>query len=272
MDSAQLAEYISASLDGELNVEETALLKAELRASESARRLQEELRADRQRFRNLLPMKAPAELKAQTLSKVQRLGAPRRSVARKLFLLAATALVVMGLFWYLRPNSGPGARLYFRPGFIAAEAGKIGQDLRVALGGQDQHVLVSAPMSGRFTGGDTRVEFLADAGEVHGGKILIRLAFDCDGDGVFESHGEPQFRDLDNKEGFQRVVCRWGNIEQIRDLEKGTVKVEVLNQDPKSSVVALDLGSENVHLEIPFADLEVHDLNAHLVGPLGDVF
>lgn len=261
MDSVQLEEFLSASLDGELSAEETALLEAELATSDAARRLLDDLRADRERFCHLGELKAPPELKAKTLSRIQKLGAPRRPVGRKLLLLAASVVLVMGLFWYLRPNSTPGARLYFLPGFIAMEAGKVGQDLRVALGGeegQDGHVLVSAPMSGRFTGGGTKVEFLADAGHFQGGRILVRLAFDCDGDGVFESHGEPQVRELDDQEGFQRIACHWGKVEQIQDLEQGKVKVEVLTQNPDGPMVALDLGEGDVNLEIPFADLQVN--------------
>lgn len=40
MDSVQLEEFLSASLDGELSAEETALLEAELATSDAARRLQ----------------------------------------------------------------------------------------------------------------------------------------------------------------------------------------------------------------------------------------
>ena len=117
-----LKELISAAIDRELSPDETRQVRELLKASPEARAFYNQLKADRDRLRGLLPVPPPADLhdrimarlpQAAPLSTPAPAGARRNGVSRHLVPVALAASLLISLtaasFWYFsRPNDSIG--------------------------------------------------------------------------------------------------------------------------------------------------------------------
>ncbi len=248
----RLIELISGSLDDELSAEEKVELEAALASSAEARQLAAEMREDREALRNLRVLSAPDSLKQRAVGKMGTVtplapGRPWQRVA----LLAASLALTFGIFRTFGPT---GDTLYLSQGRLTTRAEAHGQELQLASkGGSDSHTMVSENLSGRFLPGKpTRVDLLGDAGTVPGGKLLVSLQFDFDGDGQIDLDSHTHVLEVDSTHGYENLVCTFPAMEGMRDLTNGTVQLEVACED--SPPVKLNL--EQASLTLPFADLK----------------
>jgi hypothetical protein len=260
LDERQI-ELLSGSLDGALSSQEQAELERLLEGSAEARQLRVELAADREELRTLPALTVPASLKQQTLLKA-RAARPKAGASWSArLMMAASLLLALGLSAYLMPPSRGvlRQRFHLRPGALAMKAAQVSEELRLAAEQAGQpHVLTSQPVSGRYLGGPARLYLHCDAGTTPGGSLLVRLAFDFDGDGEIDLRTEEQKLQVDEQEGYQQLACTWEALNGMRDLEHGMVHVELLN--PSQEIpLTVKFDAQLARLELPFEPLQGSD-------------
>jgi hypothetical protein len=257
----RLIELISASLDGALDAEETAELEAALQDSPAARDLVQAMAADREALRALPAVAAPPALKARALQTIKSMPAELGRPWQRMLALAACVGLVFGLFSYFRPvRSLANSVMYLRPGKIAARAAAVSQELHLAAeGAGHSHVMVSEGVSAHYHGGPTRLHLLCDAGLAPGGRLLVRLSFDFDGDGKVDVHTEPQVLQVDHQRGYQELACTWPALAGMKDLKNGRVQVEVAAGEPGGPPLSVRLEPQQAALELPFDDIKTKE-------------
>ena len=250
----RLIELISGSLDDALSAEEIAELEQALAADPSARDLQAKMASDRGALQALPSLTAPPQLKRQALQNAQQ----RRPVASRLWLrrglMAASVLIAAGLFWQARPES-PGARLNLRPGQLTELAAAEASELMSLTGGdKGAHLMLSEALTGRYQRGTARLQLRCDAGNAAQAHLVVRLAFDFDGDGNFDLRSEPQVLPLDSTEGYQTVACEVP-LAAMTDLEGGRVQVELATVDENAPPVKVRLEPGQATIDLPYQGL-----------------
>lgn len=247
----RLIELISGSLDDDLSAEEKVELEAALASSVEARQLASEIRADREALRSLPKLSAPESLKQRT-SGVKTVAPPAPGQPwQRVVLLAASVVLTVGLFRSFGPAS---ETLYLSPGRLTMQAASVHEELNLASSGDSgSHTMVSEKLSGEFLPGKPlRVDLLGDAGAVPGGKLMVSLHFDFDGDGKIDLRSPSRVLEVDGREGYENLVCTFPAMEGMRDLTNGTVYLKVACEDGPPVKLKLEQAS----LTLPFADLK----------------
>lgn len=253
-----VAELLSASLDGALGPQEKSRLEAILKSRPETGALLVKLAADRDALRALPTLIAPTELKARVSSK---LPSPRGSGTRwKTALMAASLVLALGLGVTTSRLLTPATeRLHLRPQTLASRAGEQTEEFRLSGSSHaEPHVMLSPKVSGTYSGGSAQLRLRGDAGEQPGGgKLWIRLAFDFDGDGVYDLHSQPQVLQLDANLGHEEIACHIPLDEGMQDLSRGRVKVELASLEPNVPLT-LQLDPQQAYLKLPFGNLDEH--------------
>ena len=249
----RIIELLSGSLDGVLTAEESAELRTALDSSPEARALLAEMTLDKEAIRALPSLKVPDNLKQRALLKARAKGGSGGWPWRPLLMAASLLLVVGGTFYTFRPLR---SFLHLRPGQLAMRAAEASEELTLAaVTSRQPQVLVSDALSGRYNHGHARVHFQCDAGNAHGGRVKVTLAFDFDGDGQIDKRSAPQVLEIDDQEGYQDVACKFTDMDGMQDMHNGKVQVELSSESEQGPPVKVKFEPQQAKLDLPFDNL-----------------
>lgn len=250
-------ELLSASLDDTLSPEEVTELEAILAASPEARQMLEAMSCDRAALRALPALKVPENLKLRTKLKAQ--ASPGASVTWKRSLMAASALLAVGLATYFyRPISDGQQHLYLHSEKLAWNTAVESEEVILTPDSSKPHALLSPTVSGVYNGRSSKLILQGDAGTSSGAVLWARLSYDFDGDGVYDSHSEPQILKLDETEGYEKLAFEFPAQPDMRDLTQGRVKVELSSHKDGKTPLKVKFDPEQARLELPFDRLSEH--------------
>lgn len=255
MDRERLEELMTGLLDDELTSDERAELDRELETSEEARNLLESYREQSRLLVGLGGLTVPAKLKDKAKERLASEPVPLRPSAKNnVVWLIGTIAACLAFFWMgsvVQTPSTDGKLYLASDRLYESSTGEVHQ---VFLRSSEQvRVLHSETLSGVLTQGQARCAFEADAGQVEGQSLRLRLSLDLDGDEEYDLVQESEIFTMDSRDGYEVVTAEFPPLATEHEGQKlqGKARLELVGQSLTGDGLALQFHPERAHLSLP---------------------